>query len=92
MQTTLRLNDILYRESKTEAAHEGITLTHFIEDALRLRLEQKKKTSQETKVRLPIFKRDTAGSFPYSPSELKQLRQQLDQDWDRNKAQRTLQR
>lgn len=90
MQTTLRLNDVLYREAKTEAVREGITITNFIEDALRLRLEQKQRTSfRGTKVRLPIFKGDTAGSFPYSPSELKRLQQQMDQTWDRDKAQKT---
>lgn len=35
MQTTLRINDALYREAKAEAARLGITLTRFIEDALR---------------------------------------------------------
>jgi hypothetical protein len=38
MQTTLRINDELYREAKSEAAREGITLTTYLESALRLRL------------------------------------------------------
>lgn len=38
MQTTLRLNDSLYRDAKAEAARLGITLTRFIEDALRARI------------------------------------------------------
>jgi hypothetical protein len=38
MQTTLRLNDQLYRAAKARAAQEGITLTRFIEEALNLRL------------------------------------------------------
>jgi hypothetical protein len=40
MQTTLRIDDQLYREAKTEAAREGITLTRFLEDSIRSRLEQ----------------------------------------------------
>ncbi|HEY5793128.1 MAG TPA: hypothetical protein VIS74_07505 [Chthoniobacterales bacterium] len=41
MQTTLRLDDQLYREAKAEAAREGTTLTRFLEDAIRLRLRKK---------------------------------------------------
>lgn len=40
MQTTLRLDDDLYREAKAEAARSGMTLTRFLEEALRLRLRQ----------------------------------------------------
>ena len=35
MQTTLRLDDTTYREAKAEAARLGLTLTRFIEEALR---------------------------------------------------------
>ncbi len=38
MQTTLRIDDQLYREAKAEAAREGITLTRFLEGALRMKL------------------------------------------------------
>jgi antitoxin component of RelBE/YafQ-DinJ toxin-antitoxin module len=38
MQTTLRIDDSLYREAKAEAARRGLTLTRFIEDALRARI------------------------------------------------------
>ena len=38
MQTTLRIDDALYRQAKVAAAHEGVTLTKFIEEALHLRL------------------------------------------------------
>jgi hypothetical protein len=38
MQTTLRINDAVYRDAKAEAARRGITLTRFIEDALRERI------------------------------------------------------
>jgi len=35
MQTTLRINDDIYREAKAEAARSGMTLTRFIEEALK---------------------------------------------------------
>jgi hypothetical protein len=35
MQTTLRIDDDAYRQAKAEAARLGITITRFIEDALR---------------------------------------------------------
>ncbi|KAB2639669.1 MAG: hypothetical protein DVB26_06605 [Verrucomicrobia bacterium] len=40
MQTTLRIDDRLYREAKTEAARSGLSLTRFLEEGLRLRLEK----------------------------------------------------
>jgi hypothetical protein len=45
MQTTLRIDDHLYREAKAEAARAGLSLTRFLEEGLRLRLEQKRKVS-----------------------------------------------
>lgn len=41
MQTTLRIDDRLYREAKAEAARAGVSLTRFLEEGLRLRLEKK---------------------------------------------------
>jgi hypothetical protein len=38
VQTTLRIDDATYREAKAEAARLGITLTRFIEEALRQRI------------------------------------------------------
>jgi hypothetical protein len=34
MQTTLRINDRIYREAKAQAARTGVTVTRFIEEAL----------------------------------------------------------
>jgi hypothetical protein len=39
MQTTLRLPDEIYRAAKAKAAEEGITLTRFLEEGLKLRIE-----------------------------------------------------
>ncbi len=43
MQTTLRLNDQIYRDAKAEAARLSVTLTQFIEDALQDRIQQVRK-------------------------------------------------
>lgn len=40
MQTTLRIDDDVYRQAKAEAARRGVTLTRFIEDALRDRVQR----------------------------------------------------
>jgi hypothetical protein len=47
MQTTLRIDDTIYRQAKAEAAREGMTLTKFIEEALRLRLHSAQKTESD---------------------------------------------
>ena len=41
MQTTLRIDDRLYREAKAEAARAGLSLTRFLEEGLRMRLEKR---------------------------------------------------
>jgi len=46
MQTTLRIDDSLYREAKAGAAREGITITRFIEEALQLRISGKSRLSK----------------------------------------------
>lgn len=40
MQTTLRIDDQVYRAAKAQAARRGETLTSFIERALRERIER----------------------------------------------------
>ena len=35
MQTSLRIDESTYRQAKVEAARQGMTLTRFIEEALR---------------------------------------------------------
>ena len=85
MQTTLRIDDQLYREAKAEAARQGITLTRFIEQALRLRLEHPPGGPMGP-VELPTF---AAGDgFALSPSELKRLAQQSERAYDLAKLDR----
>ncbi len=38
MQTSLRINDSIYREAKAVAARSGLTMTRFIEEALKERI------------------------------------------------------
>lgn len=49
MQTTLRIEDTLYRQAKAEAARLGITLTKFIEEALRERIVHRDAMDPERK-------------------------------------------
>jgi len=80
MQTTLRLDAMLYREAKAEAARQGVTLTRFIEDALRLKLQHGDARRRPEDVALPKF----AGAAPFdlSPSALKQLARETQAEYD----------
>ena len=40
MKTTLNLNDLLLTRAKRRAARRGVTLTRFVEDALRTKLAE----------------------------------------------------
>jgi hypothetical protein len=51
MQTTLRIDDATYREAKAEAARLGLTLTRFIEQALRQRIARSRKGDAEARRR-----------------------------------------
>ena len=79
MQTTLRIDDKLYREAKAAAAREGVTITRFIEESLKLRLHR---AARSKPVSLPTF---SGGGFPYSPEELKALAQRTETEADRKK-------
>ena len=55
MQTTLRLDDDLYRQAKARAAELGVSLTRFLEDSLRARLERAPALrSRGSGLRLPV--------------------------------------
>jgi hypothetical protein len=83
MQTTLRIDDELYRKAKSEAARQGVTITRYIEEALKLRLRQGG-VRGAGRVVLPTF---AAGKgFSYSPEELKALAQRTEATADRAKA------
>ena len=82
MQTTLRIDEKLYREAKAAAAREGVTMTRFIEESLKLRLRRGTHTGKPGSVSLPTF---AGGGFPYSPDELKELAQRTEAEADRSK-------
>ncbi len=70
MQTTLRIPDDLYREAKAEAAREGTTLTRFLAEGLRLRINQK----AAMPARLPVFRVYDPGSpCRFSDEEIRRI-------------------
>ena len=78
MQTTLRLDDQLYREAKAEAAREGVTLTRFLEEGLRLRL-QKKPVPRQAPHPFRVYE---GGADP-SPTDL-QIRSMADEEQEKH--------
>lgn len=70
MQTTLRIDDHLYREAKAQAAREGISMTRLFEDALRKRIQSP--TSANTPFKLKPFQRDKPGAFNLTPAQIKE--------------------
>ena len=54
MKTTLNLNDRVLRLAKRRAARDGITLTRFVEDALRARLAEARGRNQGYRLKLEI--------------------------------------
>jgi predicted transcriptional regulator len=54
MQTTLRLDDELYKQAKSQAAASGISLTRFLEDAIREHLEILASPPRRRRIRLPV--------------------------------------
>ena len=54
MQTTLRLDAELYRQAKARAASLGISLTRFLEDAIREQLQVPSPKSANRNFRLPV--------------------------------------
>ncbi len=54
MQTTLRLDDELYRQAKARAAALGMSLTKFLEEAVRERLLAPTLAPRRQRLRLPV--------------------------------------
>ena len=58
MQTTLRIDDATYREAKAEAARRGMTLTCFLEEALRQKIaDSRGKLNERPELRAEIEER-----------------------------------
>ncbi len=80
MQTTLRVDDQLYREAKAEAAREGITMTKFLEEALRLRLKVPRKKSDKEPHTFRVY---AAGKpFPFTNEDIKRIDQEEQLKYD----------
>ena len=52
MKTTLNLDDQVLRQAKARAAQNGMTLTKFVEDALRTRLKAAGNSDEPFRLRL----------------------------------------
>jgi hypothetical protein len=70
MQTTLRLDDELYRQAKARAAILGMSLTKFLEEAVRERLHTPLPTPRRRRLRLPVS--SAAGGLAASYSTLEE--------------------
>ncbi len=81
--TTLRIDDGLYRETKSAAARQGKTVTRFIEEALRLKLRLAGASRKPEEIELPTF---AAGKgFPFPPKALKKLARRSEREHDTSK-------
>ncbi|WP_420632630.1 DUF6364 family protein [Candidatus Palauibacter sp.] len=69
MKTTLNLNDQLLRRAKTRAAHEGISLTRFVEDALRSKLMDESRRDRAFKLELRTVRGDAPPNVDISDRE-----------------------
>lgn len=58
MKTTLNLNDRILRQAKLRAAKDGITLTRFVEDALRAQLKVASNHDRPFRLRLKTVEGD----------------------------------
>jgi len=63
MQTTLRLDDELYRRAKAQAAAQGISLTRFVEKAVQEQLDRPSPAPRTRRLHLPVST-STGGLVP----------------------------
>jgi len=64
MQTTMRIDDAIFREAKAEAAREGMTLTRFLEEALTFRVRCGRQEKAPATLDLPVY--DSGKRLPKS--------------------------
>ena len=79
MQTTLRIDDRLYREAKAEAARQGMTLTRFLEDGIRLCLERKQVVAGKVH-QFRVF--ESARASRLSPEEIERIAREEQEQHD----------
>jgi putative antitoxin of VapBC-like toxin-antitoxin system len=63
MRTTIRLDEELLKQAKTESERQGRTLTSFIDEALRQMLARSEHPAPKTKVKIPVS-RGAGGTLP----------------------------
>jgi hypothetical protein len=83
MQTTLRLDDEIFRRTKARAATLGISLTRFVEEALRAHLEAPR-PPRKRRLRLPVS--TAASGLAPGFSTLEEAVDALDLETDRATA------
>ena len=69
MKTTINLNDQLLRRAKQRAARRGITLTRFVEDALRAKLIDGDRDVRAFKLQLTTVRGHAAPNVDISDRE-----------------------
>jgi hypothetical protein len=84
MQTTLRLDDELYRQAKDRATELGMSLTQFLEEAVREYLLAPVPAPPRPRLRLPVS--SAAGGLAPELSDLKDAVAAADLADDRLKA------
>lgn len=74
MQTTLRFDEELMRRIKAEAAQRGMTLTRYIEVALRERLRCRRRSgsARSRKIKLPVSR--ARGGLAFGIRDIKEAR------------------
>ena len=80
MQTTLRIRDDLYREAKAEAAREGMTLTSFLESAIRLRLGRSEAGATGKPHPFPVHTPEER--LPFSNDEIRRVAEEEEFNYD----------
>jgi hypothetical protein len=78
MQTTLRIDDQIYRRAKAKSGEMGLSLTRFFEEAVEERLTRLEERRMEP-VRLPV---SSASGAPVSARELRQRIEAADFEGD----------
>ncbi len=84
MQTTLRLDDELFRKAKAQAAAQGISLTRLVEEAIQEHLDKPSSPPRRRRLRLPVS--SSAGGFAPGFSTLKEAVAAADLGDDRRRA------
>jgi hypothetical protein len=80
VQTTLRFEETLMRQAKAEAAKHGISLTRYIEEAIRQRLRRHPGNDSKRRLRAPKLPVSKAkGGFARGIRDLRQARQAVEE-------------